>query len=115
MMLTPTAGGQESLLELASSAGVSARDLVNQALAWRDGGSEGLFVLLESWDAPRDSMLSGRELLGERATVRRNRVTLGERQLRLGRNGRWYPFRRSRRGTGAAVWTPDGTPVEADE
>ena len=113
-MLTPAAR-QGEILELASSAGVSARDLLNQALAWRDGGSEGPFVLLEDWDAARDSMMSGRALLGGQARVRRNRATLGERQLRLGRDGRWYPFRRSGRGTGAGAWTPDGVPVGGDE
>ncbi len=113
-MLTPAAG-QGEILELAGSAGVSARDLLNQALAWRDGGSEGFFVLLEDWDAPRDSMMSGRALLGGRARIRRNRATLGERQLRLGRDGRWYPFRRSGRGAGAGAWTPDGVPIGGDE
>ena len=111
-MLTP-ATGQGDIVELASSAGVSARDLLNQALAWRDGGSEGLFVLLKDWDAPRASMMGGRVLLGGRATVRRNRATLVDRQLRLGRDGRWYPFRRSGRGTGA--WTPDGVPLGGDQ
>jgi hypothetical protein len=110
-MLGP-AGGQGDLLELASLAGVPARDLLNQALAWRDGGSEGLFVLQEDWDAGREPMMRGRALLGERATVRRNRATLADRQLRLGRDGRWYPFRRSGRGAGGALWTPDGAPVE---
>jgi hypothetical protein len=112
-MLGP-AGGPGELGELASSAGVPARDLLSQALAWRDGGSEGLFVLLEDWEARRDSMMRGRALLGGRATVRRNRATLGDRQLRLGRDGRWYPFRRSGRGTGVGMWTPDGAPVEVD-
>jgi hypothetical protein len=115
-MLVP-AGGQGEILELARSAGVPARDLLNQALAWRDGGSEGLFVLLEDWEAPRDSMMSGRALLGGQARIRRNRATLGERQLRLGRDGRWYPFRRSGRGAGAGAgaWTPDGAPIGGDE
>ncbi len=110
-MLTPTTG-QHEIVQLASSAGLSVRDLLNQALAWREGGAEGLFVLLEGWDAPRGAMALGRAMLGGQATVRRNRATLGERQLRLGRDGRWYPFRRAGRGTGAAVWTPDGAPVE---
>ncbi len=109
-LLIPTTGPQE-IAELASSAGLAVRDLVNQALAWREGGSEGLFVLLENWDAPRGSMTVGRALLGAQATVRRNRATLGERQLRLGRDGRWYPFRRSARGRSAAAWTPDGAPI----
>ena len=106
-MLGP-AGGQGEIRELASAAGVPARDLLSQALAWREGGSEGLFVLLEDWDPQRDSMMRGRALLGGRATVRRNRATLGDRQLRLGRDGRWYPFRRSGRGAAAGTWTPDG-------
>ena len=105
--------GQGEILKLASSAGVPARDLLNQALAWRDGGSEGLFVLLEDWDAPRDSMKSGRALLGGQATLRRNRATFGERQLRLGRDGRWYPFRRAGRGAATGAWTPDGVPIES--
>ncbi len=109
-MLTPTSG-QGEIIELAASTGVPVRDLLNQALAWREGGSEGLFVLLESWDAPSVSMAVGRQLLGEQATVRHNRVTLGLRQLRLGQDGRWYPFRRSTRGPGAAGWTPDGAPI----
>jgi hypothetical protein len=112
-MLTPT--GQGAVRELASSAGVPAQDLLNQALAWQQGGSEGLFVLLEAWDAPRDSMMRGRAMLGGQATVRRNRAACGDRQLRLGRDGRWYPFRRGRLGTGAARWTPDGVPIEGDE
>jgi hypothetical protein len=111
-MLGP-GGGQGELLELAASAGVRGKDLLNQALAWRDGGSEGLFVLQEDWDAGREPMVQGRALLGGQATVRRNRVTLADRQLRLGRDGRWYPFRRSGRSAGAVTWTPDGAPIEA--
>ncbi|MDA8265934.1 MAG: SWIM zinc finger family protein [Actinomycetota bacterium] len=111
-MIGPS-GGRREILELASAAGITARDLMHHALAWRDGGSEGLFVLLEQWEAPPEVMAKGRALLGQGATVRRNRVTLGARQLRLGRDGRWYPFRRSGRGTGA--WAPDGPPTEADE
>ena len=74
-MLTPT--GQGALRELASSAGVPAEDLLNQALAWQQGGAEGLFVLHEVWNAPSDSMMRGRAMLGGQATVRRNRATRG--------------------------------------
>ena len=112
-MLSP-GGEQGEIVELASLAGVPARDLLNQALAWRDGGSEGLFVLLEGWDAPRDSMVRARTLLGGKAACRRNRATLGELQLRLGRDGRWYPFRRSGRGAASGAWMPDGAPIEDD-
>jgi hypothetical protein len=110
-MLEPT-GGQGDLLELAVKSGIPARDLWNQALAWRAGGNEGLFVLSEAWDVPARSMVAGRALLGRGASVRRNRATLGDRQVRLGRDGRWYPFRRS--GPGAGGWTPDGIPIERD-
>ena len=79
-----------------------AQDLLIQALAWQQGGSEGLFVLLEVWDAPRESMRRGQTMLGEQATVRRNRATCGDRQLRLGRDGRWYPFRRAKNSSGRA-------------
>jgi uncharacterized Zn finger protein len=112
-MLSP-GGEQGEIVELASLAGLPARDLLNQALAWRDGGSEGLFVLLEGWDAPRDSMVRARTLLGGKAACRRNRATLGELQLRLGRDGRWYPFRRSGRGAASGAWRPDGAPIEDD-
>jgi hypothetical protein len=110
-MLGP-AGQQGEIVELGSRAGVRARDLLNQALAWQEGGSEGLNVLLEDWDAGHEAMMKGRALLGGQATVRRNRVTLADRQLRLGRDGRWYPFRRSGHASGAAAWTPDGPPIE---
>jgi hypothetical protein len=92
---------------------VPTRDLLGQALAWRDGGSEGLFVLAEDWSPPHGQMTRGRELLAGQATLRGNGATLGNRQLRLGRDGRWYPFRRSGRGAGAGTWTPDGAPIEA--
>jgi hypothetical protein len=103
---------QESgeIRELASLAGVPARDLLSQARAWRDGGSEGFFVLSESWDPPSHATRLGRALLGGSGTVRRNRVTFGDRQVRLGRDGRWYPFLRS--GRTAASWTPNGAPAE---
>jgi hypothetical protein len=51
-MLGPNAA-QGELGELASLAGMPVRDLLSQALAWRDGGSEGLFVMLEDWGAVR--------------------------------------------------------------
>ena len=67
-MLSP-GGEQGEIVELASLAGVPARDLLNQALAWRDGGSEGLFVLLEGWDAPRDSMVRAADAARWEASV----------------------------------------------
>lgn len=101
------------LSSLARAAGLPARELLRQALAWREGGREGLAVLLEDWDPPRDSVATGKPLLGPAATIRRNRVTLGDRQLRLGRDGRWYPYRRA--GLRGATWDPDGRPVDPSE
>jgi uncharacterized Zn finger protein len=95
------------LAELARRAGVPGRDLLRWALAYRDGGSEGLALLDEAWDPGPDLLDAGRALLGPIATTRRNRVTLGERQLRLGRDRSWYPFRKDRAGR----WNPDGPPI----
>lgn len=107
-------GSEEQIALLASRSGMPVGEVLRRALAWRDGGREGLFVLLEAVEAASEDMAKGRELLGTGATVWRNRVTLGDRQLRLGRDGRWYPFRRqARRPSGA--WLPDGVPVGSIE
>jgi hypothetical protein len=108
MMLAPNGldGSEGAIGELARAAGIAQRELFLRALAWRWGAGEGLFVLSESWDPPRDETAVGRALLGGPATIRRNRVSLGERQLRLGRDRQWYPFRRWRGG-----WAPDGEPL----
>lgn len=95
-----------SLDQLAVRSGVPARQLLRRALAWHQGGVEALRVLDEQWDPGVDAQVEGRALLGPGASVRRNRVTLGDRQLRLGHDGRWYPYRKA--GTG---WDPDGEPL----
>lgn len=92
---------------LAGRAGVRPRDLLRRALAWRHGGPGCLAVLDASWDAGPEALARGRALLGPGATGRRNRLTLGERQLRLGHDGRWYPF--VKRGP---AWDPDGPPID---
>jgi hypothetical protein len=107
---TLLAGGQvgPGLTELARRAAVPARELARQAIAFRDGGPEGLAVLSGSWDPDPLAVATGRGRLGPGAVARRNRVTLAERQLRLGRDGRWYPFRRDRAGR----WQPEGAPLQ---
>ena len=95
---------------LAGRAGVRPRELLRRALAWRAGGPGCLAVLDASWDAGPEALARGRALLGPGATGRRNRLTLGERQLRLGRDGRWYPF--VKRGP---TWDPDGPPIDDGE
>jgi hypothetical protein len=92
--------------ELARRAGLPGRELLRLALAYRDGGVEGLAVLDEAWEPDPVRLAVGRSLLGPGATARHNRVTLGDRQLRLGRSGRWYPFRKDR-----GSWSPDGAPM----
>lgn len=96
-----------ALTELARRARLPGRELLCRALAFRYGGVEGLAMLDEAWDPGPVPVLAGHAMLGPGATARRNRVTLGERQLRLGRDGRWYPFRKDRAGR----WNPDGVPI----
>jgi hypothetical protein len=62
---------------------------------------------MEPWDPEPSALAAGRAHLGAGARSRRNRVTLGDHQLRLGRDGRWYPFGRRANGT----WEPDGPPI----
>ncbi|HLI14616.1 MAG TPA: SWIM zinc finger family protein [Acidimicrobiales bacterium] len=90
---------------LARRAGVRPDELVRWALAYRDGGREGLAALREAWDPDPRLVEAGRVLLGPGARRYRNRLTLGARQLRLGRDGRWYPFRKA-----GGRFEPDGLP-----
>jgi hypothetical protein len=92
--------------ELARRCGFERRELFVRALAWRAGGRSGLAALMESWDPAPSEMAEGREALGSGARTSANRVTLGDRQLRLGRDGTWYPYRKVR-----GVWQPDGDVV----
>jgi uncharacterized Zn finger protein len=94
--------------ELGRRAGVPARVLLRWALAWRDGGPAGLAALRDSTPADPDALEAARAALGPDATTWRNRVTAGDRQLRIGTDGRWYPFRRAT----ATTWDPDGPPLD---
>ncbi len=95
--------------ELADRSGVARRDLFHRALAWRSGGSEGLAALTAAWQPEASELDPGRAALGAGARASANRVTLGDRQLRLGRDGRWYPYRKAR-----GAWQPDGEPMLLD-
>lgn len=97
------------LAALARRGGIPNRALLARALAWRDWGPEGLAVLDEALDPGPGALAAGRRLLGPGATVRRNRVTLADRQVRLGRDGVWYPLRKDRSGQ----WLPDGPALVA--
>jgi uncharacterized Zn finger protein len=98
------------LAELERRTGLAPRELRRRALAFRDGGTSGFDVLMGSWDPDPGALAPGRRHLGPSAVARRNRLTRGEGQLRLGRDGRWYPYRRTRNG-----WDPDGPPFETNE
>jgi hypothetical protein len=98
------------LAELARRAGVPGRQLLRRALAWRAGGAGGLDALLVAWDPPAGAVAEGRAGLPPGAVARRNRLTAGDRQLRLGPDGRWYPFRRA-----AGGWDPDGAPMAPED
>ncbi|RKT55058.1 SWIM zinc finger family protein [Saccharothrix australiensis] len=80
----------------------------HEIAAWRQGGPAGLAVLDDAWtpagaDAARArAAWAGGELPA--AKVWRNRWTVRDRQLRYGRDGRWYPYRYR-----AGRWRPAGT------
>ena len=93
---------------LAGRSGVPSRELLRWALAWRAGGPSGLAALRDSLPADGGALAAAREHLGAGATTWRNRVTAGDRQLRLGPDRRWYPFRKARDGQ----WDPDGPALE---
>jgi len=86
--------GTPELTRLAGRAGLSSRELARRALAWRAGGAGGVAAAVEEWTPAPDELGPGRAALGARARVRANRVTRGDVQLRLGRDGRWYRFSR---------------------
>jgi uncharacterized Zn finger protein len=98
--------GDLDLEALAGRAGQKPRELLRQALAWQEAGRSGLRAYHDEWDPEPEILAEGRNLLGTGSRARHNRVTLGERQLRLGQDDRWYSFRRASDGG----WDPDGAP-----
>lgn len=99
-----------ALQQLSVRSGRSVGRLVELGLAWRQGGPPALAALDGRVEVDPASAAEGRARLGPGARCQRNRVTLADRQLRLGPDGRWYPYRRHGRG-----WTPDGPPAEGAE
>jgi hypothetical protein len=81
--------------------------------AWRYGGVAGLAVLDAEWHVEAESLARARAALeaawdeDERPSLRsaHNRWTAvdGSGQLRLGRDGRWWPYRKER-----GRWAPAG-------
>ena len=57
------------------------------------------------------ALVSSSRAVNDWSTItRRNRLTRDGEQLRLGQDGRWYPYRKTRNG-----WDPDGPPFEESE
>ncbi|MFE6170653.1 SWIM zinc finger family protein [Streptomyces sp. NPDC056464] len=108
-----TAGTRALYASLASAADRTPADLARAVAAWRQGGFEGLAVLEEPWDPPAGRFDRARPLLlaADLPAFRpwRNRLThpRGHVQLRLGRDGLWYPYESE---PGHDDWWPRGTP-----
>ncbi|MFE1461799.1 SWIM zinc finger family protein [Streptomyces nigra] len=108
-----TASSRALYASLASAAGRTTADLARAVAAWRQGGLEGLAVLEEPWDPPAGRFDRARPLLlaADLPAFRpwRNHLThpRGHVQLRLGRDGVWYPYESE---PGRDDWWPRGTP-----
>ena len=62
---------------------------MRRALAWQSGGPDGVTVLAEPWQPDRDTLSEGQRALGTAVRATGNRLTNGDRQLRLGTDARW--------------------------
>ncbi|MDT6985302.1 hypothetical protein ACFSUJ_33480 [Streptomyces lusitanus] len=100
---------------LRAGCGRLAEDLDRAAAAWRTGGRAALDVLEHPWTPPAQRTARARTALAAAweteelppVDVDGNHWTLTGRglQLRLGRDGRWYPYRRR-----GGLWWPAGSP-----
>ncbi|WP_405892703.1 SWF or SNF family helicase [Streptomyces sp. NBC_00104] len=98
---------------LAQGSGRGPEGLALAVRAWRYGGVAGLAVLDAEWHVEAESLARARAALeaawdeDERPSLRsaHNRWTVvgGSAQLRLGRDGRWWPYRKER-----GRWAPAG-------
>jgi hypothetical protein len=105
--------GTKALDSLAKRAGVSPTLLARRAVAWQHGGVGALAVMDEEWTPEYPDLAEGVAALGSGGDVSRNRVSdaADVRQLRLGRDGLWYPMRRVR-GAWEVVGPPSADPRE---
>ncbi|MFJ6748611.1 SWF or SNF family helicase [Streptomyces sp. NPDC091266] len=99
---------------LAAGSGRDGRGLALAVRAWELGGTAGLAVLEEDWTPEPEALARATARLaaaweeGEarpRLRATRNRWTVigGDAQLRYGRDGRWWPYRKER-----GQWAPAG-------
>ncbi|MEU0059630.1 SWF or SNF family helicase [Streptomyces sp. NPDC006334] len=111
------AGSQDAVTQrLAVGSGRSPEQLASAVRAWRLGGVAALSVLEEEWSVKGETLARVRAALRSAwddaqrppLTARANRwtVTGTSSQLRLGRDGRWWPYRKEH-----GRWTPAGAPA----
>jgi uncharacterized Zn finger protein len=88
--------GTPALDRLAARANVPPRVLSRRARAWALGGRGALAVLDETWSPDAGDVAEAAAALGAGAHVWMNQVSDASdaRQLRLGRDGLWYPLHR---------------------
>ncbi|WP_037677901.1 SWF or SNF family helicase [Streptomyces griseus] len=112
------AGGPEEVIadRLAEGSGRDREELAAAVRAWHHGGAVGLSVLEEEWPVRGEALARARAAL-EAAWEQDEQPPLetgGNRwtvvgtphQLRLGRDGRWWPYREER-----GRWVPAGGPA----
>ncbi|MEG8274772.1 SWF or SNF family helicase [Streptomyces sp. AHA2] len=102
---------------LADGSGRGREGLATAVRAWRLGGPDALSVLDEEWQVEGEVLARARAALEAawdaderpRLRVRGNRWTTAgsAAQLRLGRDGRWWPYREER-----GRWQPAGAPSQ---
>ncbi|NEY33505.1 SWF or SNF family helicase [Streptomyces sp. PRKS01-65] len=108
--------GPSAAARLADGSGRDGEAMAAAVRAWRHGGAAALSVLEEEWVVEGAALARARTALesawdeGERPSLRMraNRWTVvgAPRQLRLGRDGRWWPYRRE-----GDRWLPAGDPA----
>ena len=92
--------GLAAVVSLARRAGVDSKQLTAEAMAWQEGGPGGYDATGPTWPADPDDLEAGREALRAAGLspvrARGNQLTAARAgvQLRLGRDGLWYRFRR---------------------
>lgn len=92
--------------QLADTAG---RKIGQAVSAWSFGGAQGLDVLEHTWRPGKPDLARAQAALADPELPTlvhdRNHWTAGDKQLRLGKDGRWYPYRLK-----SGEWWPSGPP-----
>lgn len=119
--LAATGGDARVAVRLAEGTGRQRADLELAVRAWQYGGAVSLAVLEEEWTPDKETLARARARIAgaaesweadERPALKgvRNRWTVadGRAQVRFGRDGRWWPYRKER-----GRWVPAG-PADHD-